>query len=118
MNEGCSVKVKVTIHKDESFFGPGIVMLLKLIDQTGSVKLACHEMGLSYSKAWTIINRAENQFGYALIARSQGGTKGGGASLTEKGRLAIDKYDRLEESVRTYARKTFEDIFLTDSAGE
>ena len=111
MNRACTIKTKVTIHGEESFFGPGIVELLKLVGETGSVKLACSEMKLSYTKAWTIINRAEKELGYALINRSQGGKAGGGASLTEEGRQLILNYEELSGRINEYANKAFGEIF-------
>jgi len=111
MNEGYSVKVKLTVHREKSFFGPGIVTLLELIDETGSVKLACRQMDLSYTKAWTILNRAEEQLGYELIKRNQGGRQGGGASLTDKGRETISKYRELQERVSDYAKEAFDEIY-------
>ena len=52
-------KIQVSIAGDEMFFGPGPYRLLKITDETGSVREACNEMGLSYSKAWKILNRME-----------------------------------------------------------
>jgi len=111
MNEGYSVKVKLTVHREKSFFGPGIVTLLELIDETGSVKLACRQMNLSYTKAWTIMNRAEEELGYELISRSQGGKAGGGAALTPKGLKLIEKYEELARKIGAYAEETFAEIF-------
>ena len=111
MNGGFKTKVKLTVHRDKPFFGPGIVTLLELIDETGSVKLACRQMDLSYTKAWTILNRADEQLGYPLIKRSQGGRQGGGASLTDRGRETIRKYREWERIVSDYAEKTFNEFY-------
>ena len=77
MDKDLSVRVKVTIRKNNAFFGPGIAQLIRLIDELGSVKEACQSMGLSYSKGWFIINRAETELGYQLIRRNHGGRDGG-----------------------------------------
>lgn len=111
MNKECSVKVKVTIHKESSFFGPGIAHLIKNIDEIGSVKEACVTMGLSYSKGWFILNRAEQELGYPLIHRSHGGKDGGGASLTDEGRELLSRFEELESRVAAYAEDAFDDIF-------
>lgn len=112
MTNEYSVKVKVTIHKETSFFGPGIAHLIKNIDEIGSVKEACVSMGLSYSKGWFILNRAEQELGYPLIRRSHGGKDGGGASLTDEGHELLRKFDELESRVAAYAREAFDEIFM------
>jgi len=111
MKNGFSIKTKVTVHRSKPFLGPGVIELLKLIDETGSVKLACRKMDLSYTKAWTIMNRAEEELGYELISRSQGGKAGGGAALTPKGLKLIEKYEELARKIGAYAEETFAEIF-------
>lgn len=111
MDKDLSVRVKVTIRKNNAFFGPGIAQLIRLIDELGSVKEACQSMGLSYSKGWFIINRAETELGYQLIRRNHGGRDGGGASLTDEGHLFLDKFDRLEKRIADYAVTAFDDIY-------
>lgn len=104
-------KVKLTIHGNESFFGPGIAELMSLIDSTGSVKNACREMGLSYTKGWMILNRAEKELGFPIIRRNHGGTAGGTSSLNESGKKLLKEYYELEQEVDAYARKAFRKKF-------
>lgn len=104
-------KIKVTIHKEEGFFGPGIAELMTYVEETGSVKEACRMMSLSYSKGWYILNRAEGELGYALIQRNHGGTAGGGASLTEEGKALLKRYYAFEKDVEIYAEKEFQKKF-------
>lgn len=106
-----AVKVKVTIHKEESFFGPGIAQLMELLVQTGSMKKACREMGLSYTKGWFIMNRAEEQTGCKLLNRQHGGVDGGSSALTREGQKLLDTYEQLQERVSRYAAETYEELF-------
>ena len=62
-----TARVKLTIHGEERFFGPGICELLERIRSTGSIQAAAAEMKMSYTKAWRIINRAEKEMGVNLI---------------------------------------------------
>ena len=103
--------IRVAIRGVEKFFGPGIALLLELIGETGSVKEACRRMELSYTKGWTIINRAEQELGFALIRRNQGGKEGGSSSLTEEGREWVAKYRAYEKDVKDYAESVFESHF-------
>lgn len=107
----CSLKVKLTFHGDESFFGPGIAELMTSVENTGSVKEACKEMGLSYTKGWFILNRAEQQLGELLINRNQGGKEGGGTTLTPYGCELLKAYDEFSADVENYARKEFKKRF-------
>ena len=104
------VRVKVQIHKETSFFGPGIVELLGYIRECGSVKDACRRMELSYSKGWFILNRAEEELGYPLIQRNHGGKKGGGAALTESCEKLLARYEELEKNIQAYAEEEFKKI--------
>ncbi|MDO4477498.1 MAG: LysR family transcriptional regulator [Lachnospiraceae bacterium] len=105
------VRARVTIRKETNFFGPGIVELMSLIEMTGSVKEACRQMELSYTKGWFILNRAEEELGYALIHRSHGGKSGGGALLTEEGSKLLDKYNKLQAEVQEYTEQAFARLF-------
>ncbi|MCI1722289.1 MAG: LysR family transcriptional regulator [Lachnospiraceae bacterium] len=104
-------KIKLTIHGKESFFGPGIAELMSLVQEKGSVKNACREMGLSYTKGWTILNRAEKELGYPVIRRNHGGMDGGTSSLTEQGEKLLSDYYELEKDVDAYTRKAFRKKF-------
>ena len=109
--KNCTLKIKITFHGDESFFGPGIAELLALVGETGSVKDACKKMDLSYTKGWFILNRAEDQLGEILVERNHGGKEGGGASLTEFGKELLKEYDKLTADVEAYATREFRKRF-------
>ena len=53
--------VKIKIYQEDLVFGPGLIMLLEQIQTTESMKDACAQMEMSYSKGWKIINRAEKE---------------------------------------------------------
>ncbi len=104
-------KIQVSIAGDEMFFGPGPYRLLKITDQTGSVRDACNEMGLSYSKAWKILNRMELEMGRAMVVRSRGGTTGGHTVLTDFGKKYLDVYEKYNNAVQDFAKKEMERLF-------
>lgn len=76
--------VKIKIYQEDLVFGPGLIMLLEQIQTTESMKDACAQMEMSYSKGWKIINRAEKELGYGLLERRHGGKSGGKCTVTEK----------------------------------
>ncbi len=110
--EAIHPKIQVSIAGEEMFFGPGPYRLLKIIDETGSVREACNEMGLSYSKAWKILNRMENEMGRKVIIRSRGGSEGGHSTVTEFGKEYLKSYEEYNESVQAYAKKEMKRIFV------
>lgn len=103
--------IKVTIAKDEKFFGPGIARLLELIEDTGSVKSAVNSMNLSYSKAWKMINIMESELDFQVVERKPGGSGGGESKLTKEGKDFLEKYLLLSKLVTDYSKEKFEEIF-------
>lgn len=101
------VDVKVRLCDKEPVFGPGLMILLEEIGYTGSMKEACARMGMSYSKGWKIVNRAEEALGYELIIRHHGGTKGGKCSVTDKGKSMMERYEKMEHEIRANAELLF-----------
>lgn len=77
----------------ERFFGEGPYRLLCTIKQTGSLRSAASEMGMAYTKALKIIQRAEANLGYALIERKTGGKGGGGSQLTLQVKELMHQYE-------------------------
>ena len=103
--------VKIKVYNEELVFGPGLSMLLGHIKETGSMKEACSAMGMSYSKGWKIVNRAEKELEYALITRQHGGSRGGKCEITQKGAALIQRYEKLEKTCRNTQKKYSWNIF-------
>ena len=102
------------LQAETGFFTPRCAQFLELIQTTGSMLNACHCMHMSYSKGWTTINEMERQLGYPVLIRSQGGSNGGGSSLTEQGTALLSAYRRLQEDVQAYSQAAFEKYFPCD----
>jgi len=77
-------------------FGPGKVRLLELIEKEGSIRAAASAMNMSYRHAWLLLQAVEDTFGAPVIATSTGGSRGGGARLTELGRKLVERYRSIE----------------------
>lgn len=104
-------EVQVRLVNKKPFFGPETVNLLKLIDNMGSVKEACDKAGISYSKGWTIIHSAEEELGYKIVERQQGGKSGGQALLTLRGHKLLESFIRYEAEVAKVAESLYKKIF-------
>ena len=108
---GLRFNIKLRIAREEIFFGPGVAQFLELTDKTGSMQTACTCMHLSYSKGWNMINLAEKQLGYKIAYACIRGVDGGGSSLTEKGREALDAYLKFQSETKKAAERLFDKHF-------
>ncbi|MDR0409468.1 MAG: LysR family transcriptional regulator [Spirochaetaceae bacterium] len=91
-----------------------MINLLEAINETGNVRKACENMGMSYSKGWKLLNNLEKWLSYPVTERRQGGRGGGEARLTEEGIVFLKKYRVFE----TDCRKTALDLFNKHYAGK
>ena len=104
-------KAKVIIIGTEDFFGPGLFHLLQHIDKTGSIHAASKAMGISYSKCWKLLNRAEEQAGFPFLRRQSGGLHGGNSVITEEGRKFMEHYEALLEELKEMTQVAFRKHF-------
>lgn len=103
--------VQVSICREKRFLDPRVAMLLTLTDETQSVRAACQRMQLSYSSGWNAINLLETELGYPVVARTQGGQRGGRSSLTAKGRALLRAYEAYTLRLRAMADELFVQYF-------
>ena len=73
----------------ERFFGPGRVELLEKIEESGSINKAARLMGMSYKKAWEMVNALNEQAACPLVITQTGGEKGGGSVITAEAKKLI-----------------------------
>jgi molybdate transport system regulatory protein len=85
---------------DDIALGPGKVQLLEAIRDTGSIAAAGREMGMSYKRAWHLVDTMNRCFESPLVEASKGGAHGGGAQLTPRALEVIALYRRLEARAR------------------
>jgi molybdate transport system regulatory protein len=82
---------------DEIALGPGKAKMLELLRQTGSITKAARQMGMSYMRAWTLIQTMNQCFKEPLVKTIHGGRAGGGAELTDSGRKVLELYQKMEK---------------------
>ena len=103
--------IKISIEKEDLFFDSRTKLLLLLIQDTHSVRNACKQIALSYSKAWNMINYMEKELGYEVVERKHGGKNGGKTYLTKEGAEFLEKYEVFEENIRQFAKVEFDRLF-------
>ncbi len=95
----------VRILIGEMVLGPGKVDLLEAIGRTGSISAAGRELGMSYRRAWLLVDALNHMFPDTLVSASPGGSRGGGAKLTDYGRGVAAAYRRVEVRARAAMRE-------------
>ncbi len=86
-------------------FGPGPAELLELIEETGSISKAAKAMGMSYKKAWDIIERMNSRGQSPYVIRCKGGTEGGGTVLTPRGKKVLEAFNKLNTKIKAVVEK-------------
>lgn len=76
--------------------GPGKSELLQAIDRTGSISAAARDMGMSYRRAWLLVDTMNQSFKHPLVTTETGGQRGGGATVTEFGQDVLARYLAME----------------------
>lgn len=99
--------VAVRLYTDRKCFGPGISMLLHRVQGLRSLRAAAMDMGMAYSKAWTILREAERGLGCKLLHSTAGGKNGGGATLTAQGERLLAAYDAYEWDLKEAGERLF-----------
>jgi molybdate transport system regulatory protein len=107
--ESKELRVRCWVELDgKKFFGPGPARLLDLIDREGSIAKAAKQMGMSYKKAWDIVTDLNTRGKEHYVVSRKGGEKGGGAELTEAGRLVLTHYRSLTQKLNSLVSKESE----------
>jgi molybdate transport system regulatory protein len=88
-----STRVRVRlVFDDQGMLGPGKVELLELIRDTGSIAAAGRRLGMSYKRAWMLVETMNAMFRQPLVESSRGGASHGGARVTPTGDRVIQIY--------------------------
>lgn len=103
--------VQLGLQKEHTFFNTRVKLLLYLIHDTHSVRGACAQMALSYSKAWDMLNKLEQETGFSVVDRRHGGSRGGKTCLTPKGLEFLRTWLAFEDHMFQHAQKEFTCLF-------
>jgi molybdate transport system regulatory protein len=95
---------------DEIAFGPGKADLLEAIRETGSISGAGKKMGMSYRRAWLLVDAMNRCFQQPVVDAAKGGANGGGTQLTALGKQVLEHYRTLQKEVSAITDKHFENL--------
>jgi molybdate transport system regulatory protein len=92
--------LRITLKLDAAGIGglgPGKVRLLELIEEHGSISAAGRSIGMSYRRAWQIVDSLNRMCAEPVVVGQTGGANGGGAQLAPGGRELIRCYRRMQK---------------------
>ena len=92
---------------NEIAFGPGKADLLDAISDAGSISAAGKKLGMSYRRAWLLVDAMNRCFNTPLISAAKGGANGGGAQLTDTGKQILKNYRELQTEIAVVTNKHF-----------
>jgi molybdate transport system regulatory protein len=106
-------EVRLTVRVDfgaAGSLGPGKIRLLETIGRLGSISRAGRALGMSYRRAWLLVDDLNRCFREPVVITKPGGARGGGAALTPFGLDVIGKYRSIETRAATAATRQLGDL--------
>lgn len=92
-------------HDGQVVLGKGRVALLEAIAAEQSIRQAAARVGMSYRRAWLLVQSMNEAAHEPLVETATGGVRGGGTQVTPAGREAIELYLGLESAIATAAEQ-------------
>lgn len=84
---------------EEIAIGPGKADLLAAIADTGSISASAKRLGMSYRRAWLLVDTMNRCFREPVVASAAGGPGGGGARVTDFGREVLDRFAAMRGAI-------------------
>ncbi len=84
------------LGKSAAAMGPGKAELVERIGRMGSISAAAREMGMSYRRAWQLIESLNGTFREPIVITAIGGKRGGGAKVTPYGERLVARFRAME----------------------
>jgi molybdate transport system regulatory protein len=106
-----SVRPRIRVlHGKEIALGPGKVDLLEAIERAGTLAEAARSLGMSYMRAWHLLQTMNACFKEPLVHTSRGGAERGGATLTATGQAVVAAYRRMEMESRRAIETAWQEL--------
>lgn len=97
--------------QDIRFFGEGPCRLLHAVEETGSLRSAALSMNMAYTKALSLLKRAEAALGFPLTEKTIGGKGGGGSRLTPEAKEFLNRYETYRDACYASMRSIYLENF-------
>jgi len=112
--QAATIRIRIA-YGDNIAIGQGKADLLEAIGRSGSISAAARDLGMSYRKAWMLVDEMNQSFKSPVVVATKGGPKGGGAQVTELGKEALTRFREIqakahaaiEADVKAFRRRLF-----------
>jgi len=98
----------------EVVFGGGRDLILRAVDETGSMAQAAKKLGMSYRAVWGKVKATEERLGIQLVNKSVGRRKGNNTSLTPAAKLLLERFEELDSKTKDFINEAAGDLFNFD----
>ena len=98
----------------KGIMGDGKWLILKKIEETGSLMAATEALGITYRKTWGDLKKIEKTLGFALLQKTRGGKDGGQSILTDNAKKLVIAFDNFHKRIEKDIKVAF-DAFITES---
>lgn len=99
---GIHLRFWLVDEQSQAYLGVGKVRLMQAIEAHGSISKAARSMGMSYKRAWSLVEELNQLEQTPYVIKEAGGAGGGHARITQAGQAAIARYQKLEQDLRTF----------------
>jgi molybdate transport system regulatory protein len=106
---GTHLSIRIDLASGDRI-GPGKIALLEAIRSTGSISAAARSIGMSYRRAWLLVEEINRTLRQPAVTAETGGARGGGAMVTPVGERVVGLYRAIEAHARTAAGDEFRAI--------
>ncbi len=106
---GTHLSIRIDLASGDRI-GPGKIALLEAIRSTGSISAAARSIGMSYRRAWLLVEEINQSLREPAVTAETGGVRGGGAVVTPVGERVVGLYRAIELQARTAAGGEFRAI--------
>ena len=106
---GTHLSIRIDLSSGDRI-GPGKIALLEAIRSTGSISAAARSIGMSYRRAWLLVDEINHSLREPAVTAATGGQHGGGAVVTPVGEKVVNLYRSIETQARAAAGGEFRAI--------
>jgi len=111
-----TIKSRIWIEIDgEILLGEGRIRLLKAIAKVGSLSKAAQSLGMSYKKAWNLVDSMNSRSQTPLVETAVGGSHGGGSALTPYAIEMIATYEKITHNCWDFLDQQLDNSLLNGS---
>lgn len=105
MRSAPALRFRIRVMRGDAIaVGPGKIDLLEAIDAQGSITAAAKALGMSYRRAWLLVDEMNRAFRVPVVAAVKGGPEGGSTRLTPAGENVVRRYRAIEKRAASAAK--------------